>query len=45
MTDNRFPNPFEIEGPEGADGWRELYPYSVTFSEERREYEENRFWF
>lgn len=45
MTDNRFPNPFEIEGPEGAEGWRDLYPYSVTFSEERREYEENRFWF
>ena len=45
MTNNRFPNPFELEAPEGAEGWRELYPYSVTFSEERREYEENRFWF
>lgn len=45
MTSNRFPNPFELEAPEGAEGWRELYPYSVTFSEERREYEENRFWF
>ena len=45
MTDKRFPNPFEIEGPDGADGWEELYPYSVTFSEGRRKYEENRFWF
>ncbi len=45
MTDKRFPNPFEIEGPDGVDGWEELYPYSVTFGEGRREYEENRFWF
>lgn len=45
MTDKRFPNPFEIEGPEGVEGWEELYPYSVTFGDGRREYEENRFWF
>ncbi|MGI9606508.1 MAG: PEP-utilizing enzyme [Acidimicrobiales bacterium] len=45
MTDKRFPNPFEIEGPEGVEGWEDLYPYSVTFGEARREYEENRFWF
>jgi pyruvate, water dikinase len=42
---SRFPNPFELEGPEGAEGWEELYPYSVLFSEGRREFEENRFWF
>ncbi len=46
MTDRRFPSPFEVEPPEGdIDGWEELYPYSVTFSEGRREYEEARFWF
>jgi len=45
MAQNRFPSPFEIEGPEGIDGWEELYPYSVSFSEARREYEDNRFWF
>ena len=33
MTDNRFPSPFEVEAPEGIDGWEELYPYSVTFGE------------
>ena len=45
MSDKRFPNPFEIEGPEGSEGWRDLYPYSLSFGEARREYEENRFWF
>ncbi len=45
MADSRFPSPFEIEGPDGIDGWEELYPYSVTFGEARREYEDNRFWF
>ena len=45
MTDRSFPSPFEIEGPEGVEGWEELYPYSVSFGEARREYEENRFWF
>jgi pyruvate, water dikinase len=45
MADSRFPSPFEVEGPEGVEGWEELYPYSVPFSEGRREYEESRFWF
>ncbi len=45
MANDRFPSPFEIEGPEGVDGWEELYPYSVPFGEGRRDYEENRFWF
>jgi pyruvate,water dikinase len=41
----RFPSPFEIEGPEGIEGWEELYPYSTTFGEHRKDYEDNRFWF
>ncbi len=45
MSDNRFPSPFEIPTPEGAEGWEELYTYSSLFSEGRREYEEDRFWF
>ena len=40
-----FPSPFEIEGPEGIEGWEELYPYSSSFSEYRKEYEDDRFWF
>lgn len=45
MADKKFPSPFEIEGPDGVEGWEQLYPYSVSFGETRRDYEENRFWF
>lgn len=45
MTDKRFPSPFDIPVPEGAEGWEELYPYANMFSEGRREYEDSRFWF
>lgn len=45
MAENRFPSPFEIEGPADVEGWEDLYPYSVSFGEARREYEDNRFWF
>ncbi|MFH1897978.1 MAG: PEP-utilizing enzyme [Candidatus Desantisbacteria bacterium] len=44
-TDKRsFPSPFDVQTPEGAEGWAEMYPYYLLFSEERREFEE-RFWF
>ncbi len=42
---DRFPSPFEIETPEGAEGWKELYTYSSLFTEGRREYEDSMFWF
>ena len=42
---DRFPSPFDIEPPEGAEGWQELYQYSSLFSEDRREYEDSMFWF
>jgi len=42
---DRFPSPFEIETPAGAEGWQELYSYSLPFSEDRREYEDSMFWF
>ena len=45
MTTDRFPSPFELEPPEGVEGWEELYTYSASFSEARRDYEDNRFWF
>ena len=44
MSD-RFPSPFEIETPPGAEGWEELYPYYIVFSADRREYEDSMFWF
>ena len=42
---NRFPSPFEAETPPGAEGWEDLYTYSLPFSEDRREYEAATFWF
>lgn len=42
---NRFISPYEDPAPEGAEGWEELYPYYVRFREDRREFEESRFWF
>ena len=42
---NSFPSPFEIDGPDGVEGWEELYPYSSSFNEYRKEYEDTRFWF
>lgn len=42
---DRFPSPFGVEAPAGAEGWAELFGYSLPFSEDRREYEESVFWF
>ncbi len=41
----RFPSPFEAEVPAGAEGWEDLYTYSLPFSEDRRDYEDGTFWF
>ncbi|MGE3449654.1 MAG: PEP-utilizing enzyme [Microbacteriaceae bacterium] len=47
MTDgsSNFTNPFEVETPAGAEGWERLYPYYAVFSDDRRDVEENQFWF
>ena len=45
MTANRFESPFEVDGPEGVEGWEELYSPSASFGEARRQYENERFWF
>jgi pyruvate,water dikinase len=42
---NRFVSPYDDPAPEGAEGWEELYPYYVRFREDRRDFEESRFWF
>ncbi len=42
---DRFPSPFEIQTPPGAEGWEKLYLYSSLFSEDRRDYEDAGFWF
>jgi pyruvate,water dikinase len=38
---NLFASPFELPTPPEAEGWQELYPYYLLFSEARRELEEN----
>lgn len=45
MAQDRFSSPFEVETPPGAEGWEELYSYADVFSESRRDYEDNAFWF
>jgi len=42
---DRFPSPFDITTPPGAEGWERLYRYSSQFSADRREYEDSQFWF
>lgn len=40
-----FPKPSDIETPPGAEGWEDLYTYSLLFSADRKEDEERAFWF
>jgi phosphohistidine swiveling domain-containing protein len=40
-----FPSPYEVETPAGCEGWEEMYPYYAQFDDERREDDEQRFWF
>jgi pyruvate,water dikinase len=42
---DRFPSPFEISAPDGAEGWEQLYSYSSLFSDDRHDYEDAGFWF
>ncbi|MEQ9691783.1 MAG: PEP-utilizing enzyme [Bauldia litoralis] len=40
-----FQSPFDVETPQGAEGWEKLYRYYALVSDERREFEESKFWF
>ena len=40
-----FPSPFEVQIPRACEGWEEMYPYHVLFSEDRGSFDEERFWF
>ncbi|MCP4421788.1 MAG: hypothetical protein GY805_34680, partial [Chloroflexi bacterium] len=42
---NLFASPFEIKTPPGAEGWEELYPYYLLYSDARREFEDGKLWF
>jgi pyruvate,water dikinase len=41
----RFPSPLEVTLPTECEGWEELYPPHVLFAEDRRAFEQSRFWF
>ena len=45
MAGDRFPSPFDIETPPGAEGWESMYDWYHLFGPERRELDEQRFWF
>ena len=45
QTARRFPSPFGVSTPPGAEGWEGMYPYYLLFSEENRDWEESMFWF
>jgi pyruvate,water dikinase len=40
-----FASPFDVEVPEACAGWEEMYPDHTLFHEDRRPFEESRFWF
>ncbi|MQA12999.1 MAG: PEP-utilizing protein mobile subunit [Pseudonocardiaceae bacterium] len=42
---DRFPSPFDVATPPGAEGWERMYDWYHLFGEERREADEQRFWF
>lgn len=44
----KFPNPHDLKSIPGTEGWERMYPYQyqfVTDDPERKEYEEQTFWF
>src|SRR2546430_12536302 len=45
MCARRFPSPFEVPPPAGAEDWASMYPPYLLFSEENRAVEERTFWF
>lgn len=45
MSMKSFPSPFDLETPEGAQGWQELYPYNMVFQDCLKEAEDKKFWF
>jgi pyruvate,water dikinase len=44
-TRTGFQSPFKVQIPAGCEGWEEMYPYHVLFSDDRRSFDEGRFWF
>lgn len=45
MSTAKFPSPYELPAPAGAEDWKGMYPYYMTFRDELRAEEEGKFWF
>jgi len=45
MAESRFPSLYDVETPAGAEGWEELYNWYHLRGPERRDEDEQRFWF
>ncbi|MAU00401.1 MAG: PEP-utilizing protein mobile subunit [Anaerolineaceae bacterium] len=45
MKTNKFPSPFDLKPPPGAEEWQEMYSWYHLSTADRRELDENRFWF
>lgn len=45
MSMKKFPSPYELPAPAGAEKWRSMYPYYMVFRDELRQAEEDKFWF
>lgn len=41
----RFPSPYELTTPPGAEGWDKLFPYYVVFQDNLKIEEEKKFWY
>jgi pyruvate,water dikinase len=44
-AEQRFPSPFAVSTPAGAEGWERMYPYYLLFSDGNREYEDSQLWY
>ena len=45
VTEERFPSPFDVPTPPGAEGWQAMYPYYLLVSEDNRAYDDGNMWF
>jgi pyruvate,water dikinase len=45
MAETKFPSPFTIPTPAGAEGWERMYNWYHLFSADRQDQDEERFWF
>jgi pyruvate,water dikinase len=40
-THVRFPSPYDIKAPQGAEDWKRLYPYYLVFQDNLKQKEES----